>query len=184
MTTEMLDVLDQIYTNANGLVTGMDDDQWHLPTPCTEWNVRQLVNHITHTSAICQAAANREPQPGVGDYLGDDPVAAFATVAQATQLAWRAEGATDGDVSVPASMPAVAALGVNILDVGIHCWDLATAIGRPHGLSGGVVAVMDEWTRRLVTPEVRPRRGFGDDLGPQGDDLLINLLAFTGRKAG
>jgi hypothetical protein len=31
-------------------------DQWAGPAPCTEWNVRQLVNHMTRGTSISQAS--------------------------------------------------------------------------------------------------------------------------------
>jgi uncharacterized protein (TIGR03086 family) len=184
MSAEMLDALDRVYANANRLVAGVAGDQWGRPTPCSEWDVRQLVNHMTGTSKVGAAAASRGSRPSDDDHLGDDPVGAFAAAARATQLAWRAEGATEGQVSVPADMPAVAALGVTILDIGTHSWDLATATGQDHGLDEPTIALIDQWNHRVISDEVRAGRGFGDDLGPQGDDPLANMLAFAGRKAG
>jgi hypothetical protein len=80
-------------------------------------------------------------------------------------------------------MPAVAALAVNIIDIGTHTWDLATAIGRDHGLSPEVVALIDQWNRRVISDEIRARRGFGEILEPASDDALVEMLAFVGRQA-
>jgi uncharacterized protein (TIGR03086 family) len=184
MSAEMLDTLDDIYANANRLVAGVGTEQWELPTPCTEWDVRQLVNHMAGSSKVCAAAASRGSRPSGDDHLGDAPVASFASAARQAQLAWRAEGATEGQVSIPADMPAIAALAVNILDIGTHSWDLATATGQDHGLNDRAIETIDQWNRRVVNDDVRAGRGFGDDLGPQGDDRLANMLAFVGRKAG
>jgi uncharacterized protein (TIGR03086 family) len=203
MNDEMLDALDEIYANANRLVASVQDDQWEDKTPCTEWNVRDLVDHMTGTSRICYAAATRtdlDASAGAGndgggaggagagnadDGLapGRDQVAEFAAAAAATAAAWRGAGALDGMVSVPAEMPAVAALAVNIIDIGTHTWDLGTAIGRDHALSPEIVALIDQWNRKVVSDDVRAGGGFGDILEPESGDGLVEMLAFVGRQA-
>lgn len=182
MTDEMLSALDEIYANANRLVAGVDSSQWELETPCSEWNVKDLVNHMVGTSKLCAASASRGEVEQVDDHLGDDPVGSFATAAEAAATAWRAEGATEGEVTLPAEMPAIAALGVNIIDIGTHVWDLATAVGQEHGLSGETVAMIDQWNRQVISGEVRQGGGFGEDLGVQGEEPLANMLGFVGRS--
>jgi uncharacterized protein (TIGR03086 family) len=182
MTEEMLDALDEVYANANRLVAGVRSDQWEDKTPCTEWNVRDLVQHMTGTSRLLRASATRtDPDPGADD--GVDPAADFSVAAAAAASAWRTEGAVDGMVSVPAEMPAVAALGVNILDIGIHAWDLATATEQDHGLAPEIVALIDDWSHQVLTDDVRAGGGFGETLDPASDDDLTRMLAFVGRRA-
>ena len=182
---QLLDVHAEISTNAVRLVEGITDEQWSQPTPCSEWDVRALVNHMAGTSKVLTASARREaPTSEPNDEnLGDDPVGSFTTAIAGAQAAWQTPGALDGEVNVPFDMPAVAALGVNILDVGTHCWDLATATGQEHGLSAGAVAAIDAFNRQLVSDEVRSGGGFGEQLEPQSADDLAEMLAFVGRRA-
>lgn len=179
--SDMLDTLDHIYGNANRLVAGVGD-KWDASTPCTEWNVRELVNHMAGTTKAMTASASRS-QPGEGDdHLGDDPVGSFAAAAAGASAAWRADGALDGNVQIPFEMPAAVALSINVLDLGTHVWDLATATGQDHGLSAEAVAAIDQANRMVVSDEVRSGGGFGEDLGNK-DDALANMLAFVGRTA-
>ena len=135
------------------------------------------------TTKTMTASANRGAAPDGDEHLGEDPVAAFATVAAAAQAAWRSDGAVDGMVSIPAEMPAMGALSVNILDVGTHVWDLAKATGQDHGLNEAAVATIAQCNSQIVTEEVRSNAGFGTDLGVNGDDALANMLGFVGRQA-
>lgn len=181
MSDEMLGALDEIYANANRLVGSVSDDQWEDKTPCSEWSVRDLVQHMSGTSGVCYAAATRtEMDPNAEP--GDDPVAEFAAASAAASAAWRGEDALEGMVSVPADMPAIAALGVNIIDIGTHVWDLATALDQDHGLSPEVVAMIDQWNHNVVSDEVRSGGGFGEILEPTSDADLTTMLAFVGRK--
>lgn len=58
-------------------------DQWGAPTPCTEWNVRELVNHVTAEQLwippLVSEGRTVEELAGSfsGDVLGEDPVAAW-----------------------------------------------------------------------------------------------------------
>ena len=184
MSEEMLTTLDEINTNANRLVAAVTPDQWESATPCSEWNVRELVNHMTGTTNLFGASASRS-QPAAmpdADHVGDDPVGAFAEASAKAAAAWRNEGALEGMVSIPAEMPAVACLGVNIIDIGTHCWDLASAIGADHGLSEGAVAMIDQWNRQVISDEIRAGGGFGAELSSSGGQLA-DMLAFVGRTA-
>ncbi|MDT5131321.1 MAG: hypothetical protein QOE41_632 [Mycobacterium sp.] len=53
-------------------------DQWQAPTPCTEWNVRDIVNHLVAVNLAFAALIDGGPTPDQGaDHLGDDPVGAY-----------------------------------------------------------------------------------------------------------
>jgi len=184
MSDEMLNVLEQINLSANRLVGSISDDQWGASTPCSEWTVRDLVNHMAGTTKLFGASAGRLPfePPTDGDNLGSDPVAAFAGATESSAAAWHSEGALEGMVTLPQEMPAVACLGVNIIDIGTHCWDLATAIGAEHGLTDETVAVIDQWNRQIVSDEVRSRGGFGSIIDAGDADGMPAMLAFVGRR--
>ncbi len=181
MSDEMLNALDEIYANANRLVGSVRADQWDDKTPCSEWNVRDLVQHMTGTTNVCLAAATRTELDQNAE-PGEDPAADFAAASAATAAAWRGEGALEGMVSVPADMPAIAALGVNIIDIGTHVWDLATAIEQDHGLTPEVIAMIDTWNHNVVSDEVRSGGGFGEILEPGSEVDLTKMLAFVGRE--
>ena len=58
----------------------LDDDVWSAPTPCPEWDVRALVNHIVNedlwTVPLMEGATIDEVGDRFdGDLLGDDPIA-------------------------------------------------------------------------------------------------------------
>ncbi len=185
MSDQLRDQLDAVYANATRLVAGVGEDQWELPTPCTEWNVRQLVNHMGFTARVLAASAKREA-PSFSpddDHVGDDALAGFEQLAASSVAAWRAPGAVDGMVQVPAEMPAVGALSANVLAIGIHSWDLATATGQDHGLTDEQIKVIDEADRMLISDDVRAGGGFGENLDPSGDAPLTRMLAFVGRRA-
>ena len=184
MSDEMLDTLKSIHANALRVASEISDDQWTLATPCSEWNVGQLVNHITGSINVLSDAAERvaptmEPND---DHSGDDPIGALKAATEKSQRAWAADGALEGMVTVPGDMPASVCLGITILDSGTHVWDLATAIGAEHGLTNADVAMIDSWNRQVVVGDVRAGGGFGEELAPASEAALTSMLAFVGRR--
>lgn len=185
MPNELLTNLATVQANARRLVEGVAADQWDSPTPCSEWNVRQLVNHMGFTNRILGAAAlGQAPTFGPDDdHVGADAPSGFAARSASNELAWGSDGALDGTVGVPFEMPSTAALTVNVLDIGIHCWDLASATNQDHGLTADLIAAIDAGDRAIINADIRASGGFGEELQPGSDDALTSMLAFVGRRA-
>lgn len=185
-TAELLDALDAVQANARRLVGEVHPDQWSLPTPCAEWDVTALVNHMAFSNLALGAAARRDAEGTVdptADHLGSNRVQGFATTSHSSSASWRSPHATEGDVSTPFDMPAVGALSANVLDIGIHCWDLAHATGQDHGLSAAQVELIDACNRALINEAVRASGGFGDELDvDEKASALAKMLAFAGRR--
>jgi uncharacterized protein (TIGR03086 family) len=69
------------------LVEGVRPEQWNGPTPCAEWDVRRLVEHVTSGNRMFAALAGGERPEGmeglqqlrarVAPGLDDDPVETF-----------------------------------------------------------------------------------------------------------
>jgi uncharacterized protein (TIGR03086 family) len=71
-------------------VQAIGDEQWDLGTPCSEWNVRELVNHIVNENRwiLPLLEGKRVDEVGDaldGDLLGSDPKAAWAESVKESQ---------------------------------------------------------------------------------------------------
>jgi len=174
------------------LVASITDDQWDDPTPCTDWDVRALVNHI-----VWENEWAAELTPGIksmddvgssldGDRLGDDPLGAFHRAATASQDAFRVPGAMEKKAKVSFGlMPVPEYLAQLYLDSVIHGWDLATAIGADATIEPEVAELLYAGvTAQADVVESNREAGF---FGPsvQVDDdapAAHKLLAFLGRQ--
>jgi uncharacterized protein (TIGR03086 family) len=160
-------------------VRAVGDDQWELPTPCSDWNVRQLVNHLVYEnrwtvplmggSTIAEVGDRYE-----GDLLGDDPKGAWA------------ESSADAVAAVDLSSgPTPATEYVNQLyaDHLIHAWDLARAVGADERLDPELVEACAGWFAKME-PHYRAAGAIGERPEvPPGADAQTTLLAAFGRTA-
>lgn len=169
-------------------VQEVDDDQWDNPTPCTEWTVRDLVNHVTSgdlwvAPLLAGKTLEEVGDRFEGDVLGDDPKAAWA---QARSGATAAVQEASLDQSVHTSMgpmPAHNYLGQMFGDHLIHAWDLARGIDADDRLDPELVEECDR-TMRPHEEMIRAAGVFGDRVEPpSGADAQARLLALVGREA-
>jgi uncharacterized protein (TIGR03086 family) len=162
------------------------DDQWNQPTPCTDWDVRGLVNHVVGEEWWVRPLAEGMTIEQVGssfdgDLLGDDPQAAVSAAS--------AECADAMDAHVPQQVMVHLSFGDTPIDEYamqmmadhlIHGWDLAAATGRDRTMDPELVDVVTAW----FLPQEEAWRAAGA-IGPRFDadgDAQSDLLAAYGRN--
>jgi len=183
---------EQAVASTAEIVKGTSASQMGAPTPCTEWDVRALLNHIIGTLWLADGLfADHEPRylmvPGglpSADLAGDDPAAAYS---EASSAALAAAGAGDAltrvHVTPLGEMPGPALAGFTTLDILMHGWDLAKATGQPADLDGRLAAhVLGFAEQALATQESRAARS-GPPVAVGGDaPVTQRLAAFLGRQ--
>ena len=177
---ELIDALDQSFQHAHGIIAGVRAEQYDDRTPCEEWTVHDLLEHMVGVVAGLGAAAAGSP---AGEFtLGPDPAAQFQEASVAALAAWRTPDVLDRIVDGGAGpMPGRVLAGINLLDTATHSWDLATATGQPASLPEEVANAALEASRATISPDIRPGR-FGPEVAvPAGAAPTERLVAFLGR---
>jgi uncharacterized protein (TIGR03086 family) len=169
-------------------VHAVRDDQWAAPTPCTDWNVRALVNHLAveHLWVPPLLAGRTVADVGDrfdGDQLGDKPVAAWDAAAAASLAEFSADGALDRTVHLSyGDRPAREYCREMVLDLAVHGWDLARATGGDERMDPEMVTVAYEH----LAPIAHLWQGTGIFAAsvpvPDDADQQTRLLALTGRN--
>ncbi|MCY0903550.1 TIGR03086 family metal-binding protein [Arthrobacter sp. H14-L1] len=122
------------------LVEGIRDNQWDLPTPCTQWSVYELVSHLSAGNQLFAYALAGDPAvaaPSAAPLAADLPpgqrAAAHRDSVTALLAAFNSPGALERVVVVPfGSVPGLIALHLRLVEALVHGWDLAHAVGvRP-----------------------------------------------------
>jgi uncharacterized protein (TIGR03086 family) len=170
-------------------VRAVRPEQWHNPTPCTEWDVRALVNHLVAEQLWAPLLLDGATVEDVGDrfdgdQLGADPVAAWASAAAAAREAFAAPGALRRFVELSyGRRPAEGYCQEMTLDLTVHAWDLARGIQVDERLDGELVSDV----LAFIEPQVEQLAGTGMFAPPVavGDDAdsQTRLLALLGRRA-
>lgn len=170
-------------------VAAVRPDHWNLPTPCTEWDVRALVNHVAAESRwapplLAGATIAEVGDRFDGDVLGSDPVAGWREAAQEALAAVAGEDLADVTVhasfgDIPATMYVAQLFG----DVLIHTWDLARAIGADSTLAPELVEACYAMAAPLEDA-IRSSGQYGEHVEVPADaDPQTRLLALVGRRA-
>jgi uncharacterized protein (TIGR03086 family) len=150
-----------------------------LPTPCAKYTMHDLVVHlsgsIVHLGAV--AGATITPKEGTS------PEVIIADAAQEALEAWRRRG-LDGTVTLgPGEMPAGLAAGILTMELLVHAWDFAQALGREVPADDALAEFALELARGLIAPAMRDGDNFADEVlvGPDAD-AITRLVAYTGRS--
>jgi uncharacterized protein (TIGR03086 family) len=160
------------------LVTGVRPEQWSAPTPCTDWNVHQLVNHLVAASLLSGQAL---PERGL-DHLGDDPAGAYRASGATLQAAFDQPGILER--SFRGSLGTATGeefLQIRLYDLLAHGWDLAQATGQPAVLPEDLAEQALTFARAQLSTQ--PRTGRFGPAQPIAEDApaIDRLVAFLGR---
>jgi uncharacterized protein (TIGR03086 family) len=189
--SDELDNFSLLIDELTRLVDGVRDDQLGQRTPCLEWGVRDLVNHLATGALLFGRCA----EPGglslddaallEGDNLGDDFRASWREHGRRALAAFSRPGVLDESTVVPlpfGDLAAPAALHLAVFDLTAHAVDLARATGQRPPCDDVLRTALD------IGPEVIPPAfrspGFFHPEQPVGPDapLADRLAAFAGRE--
>ena len=167
-------------------VATISEDRWDDPTPCTEWDVRALVNHVvgedrwTAPLLVGKTIAEVGDQFD-GDLLGDDPIAATREAAAEASTATAELGPAGGKVHLSYGEEEMDEyLRQLSADHLIHGWDAAVATGGDTTLDPELVSAVASW----FAEREQLYRGagiIGERVDVASDDPQARLLAAFGR---
>ncbi len=190
MTGDPVDQLAGALDDLERLVAAIADDQWAQPTPCTDWTVRELVNHVVGGNYLFAGILRGETtlppleirsQQG-RDRLGDDPLAAYHDASRQLITAFREPGVLDQTYELPIGrLPGTAAARLRVVETLVHGWDLAHSIGHPPEFSQEAAEQALEFSRGALA-KLPPGRVFASPQ-PVADDAraIDRLAALLGR---
>jgi uncharacterized protein (TIGR03086 family) len=167
------------------LLLGITDDDLGSPTPCDDWSVGDLLDHIIEvTRALAQAAQKLAEAPGTATPLSQPTGARLPThwrgrlpvLLEELTTAWKNPAAWTGSAQYAGSaMPAIAAGIEAVSELTMHGWDLARATGQdfatdPRNLEA-LIECRSQNTGRVVS------------VIEAGDELMLleAALALSGR---
>jgi uncharacterized protein (TIGR03086 family) len=177
-------------TEFSRLVDGTRPDQLDNPTPCADFTVRDLINHVASGATMFAIAFDQgsvpeaELGPLFGDVLGDDYKAALASAIDKAGTAFTKPGALDGKVTLPfGEFAREDALGLAVFDVMVHAWDLASATGQELRLTDADAAIGLELAREHIVDAMRDGNTFADIvIVDEESGAWAELVAYTGRQ--
>jgi uncharacterized protein (TIGR03086 family) len=174
------------------LVERVDDEQLDAPTPCPDYAVGDLLDHIGGMAVAFADAARKAqgtnvttPPEGSRDHLPPDWRTRIPADLLALGDAWSTAGAWDGDTTIAGmTMPAAVVGTVGLNEVVTHAWDLARAVGQPFEADHESIVGCMEFIGPLSEPEAEAGRGpmFGPVVTPaRGAPPFQRLIALNGR---
>jgi uncharacterized protein (TIGR03086 family) len=147
-------------TQAAAVINAVTNEQLGDATPCSEWTVQQLIDHmIGGPDYLAAAAAGIAPAPRSGSSAGD-----YVSAVSVALNGLRQPGALDLVCMSPLGFewPLVQAAAGTFMDTLIHTWDLATATGQPSTLDSGLV----DACIALFLPDMPEQGRAGGLIGP------------------
>ena len=190
-TEQTADLLAEVLTELAPVVGSVTDSQLHDPTPCTDYDVAQLREHVLGWLAIFAAGfadpAGQAPRASTDGYqVPADPATEVRAAASAITQAIRAGAAGRplrlGDSGMPGDM----ALSMVLWEYQVHGWDLARATGQPWSPPAAAAEQSLAFAPGMLTADYQ---GDGKAFGPRvpvpdAAPPLDRLLGLSGRDPG
>ncbi len=148
---DLVDLYRRSLTGFTDRVRSVRPEQWSEPTPCSEWDVRALVNHVVGedrwTAPLFAGATIAEVGDRFeGDLLGTDPLGAATDAAAQAEATVSEPDALERTVHLSfGDTPAREYLWQLLADHLVHAWDLAVAIGADPRLDAEAVRGCATW---------------------------------------
>lgn len=181
----MSEATERYLRNAGGFdstMTAGTPTDWSAPSPCSDWTARDVVGHVVGNHRWLAATVRGVEPRGMGD--DEDPGVAWRDAYDEILTLVEDPDAVATTIEGPmGTLPFGEMLGSFVaMDILVHTWDLARAIGADDRLDEASVAEAYE-TMKPLDGAIRQPGFFGPRLeAPPGVDLQTEFLCFLGRS--
>lgn len=180
--------IDKAHEVTATIFNGIQDDQWHRATPCTDWDVRQLANHLVGGYRLFHASIQETgaPMDFETDWLGTDPFAEYKSAAADVTRAWKEPGVLDRTLTISVGpVPGQLAALIHLTEVAVHGIDLAVATSQEHSIDEGAAeGLLNSMQQMEVMEQFRVPGIFQPEVSAAADaPPHKRLMAFLGRPA-
>jgi uncharacterized protein (TIGR03086 family) len=176
-------------TSTERVVERVTPDHYGLPTPCSDWDVRALLNHVLGSLSLGEGLLGDAPpsvRVGPGelpdvDLVGDDALKAYRAGVDGLLAAAGGDALARVHQTPLGDMPGTLLGGFATLDILVHGWDLAKATGQATTLETDLAEQVLAFAQRAVTDETRAPR-IGPALPTAAEAPATDrLVAYLGR---
>lgn len=182
--------LQDVLTATREVFAGIGAADATRPTPCSEWNVAELAEHLVTGNRIFAALLRGEEfadfataSRALAPDGASTSLAAYDGAAAELVDAFGAEGALERTITVPfGTIPGEVALHLRITEIIVHGWDLARATGQRLGVPEAVAAAELGFSQQRLTELPPDRAPFAPPRpAPEDAGSLDRLVALLGR---
>lgn len=187
--TDLRPQLASAYDQAIAVVSAVDPAQLSGPTPCPAMDVGVLIDHLVFAARRAAGLGRGETPPtdaGAPHVDLQSAPDALRVASDDARSAWSDDAALTRTIVMPwgESYPGSALVGIYLVELATHAWDLAFATGSTGLLGEQLGADALGCARATIKPEYRNAAGepFGPELAAPPDGTVWELLAaFMGR---
>jgi uncharacterized protein (TIGR03086 family) len=189
MPNQSVSDLGQALDQAQNVLSGVTSSQLRDATPCANWNVKDLSNHLVGGAMMFGFVTRGEAMPEMTDapdFTSSDVVSTFDAAKKSVIAAWEEPDVFDREMVFPfATLPAEMAVRVELMEVVMHTWDLAHATGQDDSLDDSLAETVLTFAGAIVPDSLR--NAGGDPFGftvvePDSAPPYTRLAGLMGRK--
>jgi len=171
-----LDLLAPCYRATGEVLAAIPADRWDAPSPCTEWTVREVADHLVDALDYFATSVS-----GVAVERPADLLDAYRDVTRRCLAAFARPGALAAEHPFPdGTQPGWVIANISLSESLVHGWDLATGAGLPYEPSPDAVAAVDAFQVGGPAPDM-----FADPVPvPAGAPVENALTAATASGDG
>lgn len=181
---DAIERIEKASAHAQKVIEGISAEDMGKPTPCSEYDVRELLNHvIAGLSMLDTAASGGKAAPPEGNIVGDDPGAQYREGREKLLDTLRTrEGVLDQNWEMPfGSLPGQMMAGIAFMEHLTHAWDLAKATGQDTELPEDLAVECLELVRPMDAMLRMPGVCGPAVEVPEGASVSDQLAGFMGR---
>ena len=182
---DVIEQLEEIVPTLSAKVAEVRPDQFDAQTPCANFLVRDLFNHLLVAPFFAgQLRGDADAAPIDGAAVRDDRRQEAVMAALADLLvAVKSPGALARAVTLPFGVvPGEVLARFLTMDGMVHTWDLSRAAGLPYEPPTPLADQVLQTAHQLIAPEMRDGDTFAAETAPADSSALTRLVAFTGRR--